>query len=150
MDIFDWVTLAVSVSAAAFAAWQAWEARKARIGSEQSAAEATDAAKTAANAQATLAAIAEDEREQRRSMVTAEWATGDLFTVTNGTGETITEVQVVASDSSRGRVFRGGSYPVIEAGDTVEFMAVSGLYSITWMDARGRSRSRSVRVQKPR
>ena len=151
MDISDWISVGgviVAVIAAGIAGWQAWEARKARTDSAASADKAASSAETAAEAQATLAAIEEKRVAQQRRMVDVEWQRGNMFTVTNRTGETVTSVTVEGSGEPAVRILRGGSWDEIADQDSVTYMGESGQVLVRWYDERGERQSRTLQVRK--
>lgn len=142
------VGVVVAVVAAAVAAWQAWEARKARTESSDSAKSAEESAKIAAAAQTKLAEIEEGRAAQQRRMLDVEWHGGDMYLVTNRTGETVTAVTVEGSGDDPALVVDGGSWDEILDQSSETFFARSGTLTASWTDARTQRQKRVHQIRR--
>lgn len=147
-DVFSLLGVIVAVAAAGIAGWQAWEARRARTDSVESASAAAESASVAAEAQKKLVEIEEGRAAQQRRKLDVEWHRGDMYVVTNRTGEPVTDVTVEGSGDRPAGVFRGGSWERIDDQDSETYLGQSGQVTASWTDVRGERQSRTVQVRR--
>lgn len=147
-NAFSLIGVIIAIAAAGIAGWQAWEARKARTDSVESATAAAESASVAAEAQKKLAEIEEGRAAQQRRKLDVEWHHGDLYAVTNRTGEPVTDVTVEGSGDRPASVFRGGFWDRIDDQDSETYFGQSGQVTASWTDMRGERQSRMVQVRR--